>query len=83
MNIGMDVVIIGYGDGNRVRRRGSVTPMIRDVGSDGSALSSTCNGLRESASLPVPFCLCCFLLLLSSLLIFVAKLQLQTKLFTL
>ena len=82
--MGMDVMIIGYGDGNEVRRWGIVMPTIRDVGSEGSALSSTFNGLRRkpiplllltgSACLSVLFSLSCFLLMFSSLLIFVAEL---------
>jgi hypothetical protein len=46
------IMIIGYGHGNGVRRRGSVTPTISDVGSDDSALSSTSSGLR-----PIPLLL--------------------------
>ena len=42
-----DVMIIGYGYGNGVRRRGSVS----DAGSDDSALSSTSSGLRR---VPIP-----------------------------
>ena len=54
MAMGMDVIIIGYGDGNGVRRWGIVTPTIRGVGIEGSALSSTCNGLRRK---PIPLLL--------------------------
>ncbi|EDR00765.1 uncharacterized protein LACBIDRAFT_313013 [Laccaria bicolor S238N-H82] len=36
-----DVMFIGYGYGDGVRRMGSVTPTISDVESDDSALSST------------------------------------------
>ena len=54
MAMGMDVMIIGYGDGNGVRRWGIVTPPIRGVGIEGSALSSTCNGLRRK---PIPLLL--------------------------
>ena len=46
-----EVMIIGYGHGNGVRRRGSVTPTISDAGSDDSALSSTSSGLRRK---PIP-----------------------------
>ena len=80
----MDVAMIGDGDGNGVRRRGSVMPTIHDAGSDGSALGSTCNGLRRKpiplllltglACLLILFSLSCFLLMLSSVLIFVAEL---------
>ena len=82
--MGMDIIIIGYNDGNGVRRWGIVTPMIHGVGNEGSALSSTCNGLRRKpiplllltglACLSVLFSLSCFLLMLSSLLIFIAEL---------
>ena len=44
-------MIIGYGHGNGVRRQGSITPMISDAGSDGSALSSSGSGLRRK---PIP-----------------------------
>jgi hypothetical protein len=44
-------MIIGYGHGNGVKRRGSVTPTISDAGSDDSALSSTSSGLRRK---PIP-----------------------------
>ena len=40
-------MIIGYGHGDRVRRRGSVMPTISDAGSDDSALSNTSSGLRR------------------------------------
>ena len=46
-----NVMIIGYGHGNGVRRRGSVMPMINDAGSDDSALGNTCSGLRRK---PIP-----------------------------
>jgi len=42
-------MIIGYGHGNRVRRWGSITPMINDAGSDGSALSSSSSEVEEEA----------------------------------
>ena len=45
--MGMDVMIIGYGRGNGVRRRGSMMPMTSDAGSDDSALRSTNSGLRR------------------------------------
>ncbi|KIJ94655.1 hypothetical protein K443DRAFT_36819, partial [Laccaria amethystina LaAM-08-1] len=35
------IMIIGYGHGNGVRRRGSITPTISDAWGDDSALSST------------------------------------------
>ena len=44
-------MIIGYGHGNGVRRRGSVMPMINDAGSNDSALGNTCSGLRRK---PIP-----------------------------
>ena len=44
-------MIIGYGHGNGVRRRGSVTPTISDAGSDDSALSSTRSGFKRK---PIP-----------------------------
>ena len=46
-----NVMIIGYGHGNGVRRRGSVAPTINDAGSDDSALSNTSSGLRRK---PIP-----------------------------
>ena len=47
----LNVMIIGYGHRNRVRRRGSVTPIISDAGTDDSALSNTSSGLRRK---PIP-----------------------------
>ena len=44
-------MIIGYGHGNGVRRRGSITPKISDAGSDDSVLSSTSSGFRRK---PIP-----------------------------
>ena len=40
-------MIIDYGRGNRVRRRGSITPMISEAGSDDSVLGSNRSGLRR------------------------------------
>ena len=48
----LDMMIIGYGYGNGVRR-GSSAPMISDVGSDDSALSSIRSWLR-SLRKPIP-----------------------------
>ena len=46
-----NVMIIGYGHENGVRRRGSVMPMISDAGSNDSVLSNTNSGLRRK---PIP-----------------------------
>jgi len=50
----LDIMIIGNSHGNRVRRQGSVMPMISDTGRDDSALSSTSSGLRRK---PIPLLL--------------------------
>ena len=42
-----DLMNIGYGHGNGVRRRGSVTPTISDAGSDDAVLNSTSSGSLE------------------------------------
>ena len=42
-----DIIINIYGRGNEVRRRGSVTPMISEAGSDDSVLGSNRSGLRR------------------------------------
>ena len=41
-----DIMIIDYGRGNRVRRRGSITRTISEAGGNDSALGSSSNGFR-------------------------------------
>ena len=42
-----DIMIIDYGCRNRVRRWGSITPMINEAGSGDSVLGSSSSGLRR------------------------------------
>ena len=46
-----DVIVIGYGPGNGVRRRGSVTPTISEAESEDGALSSAISGFKRK---PIP-----------------------------
>ena len=82
----LDVMIIGYGYGNRMRRRGSIMSAVSDVGSDDSALSSTSSGLRRKpipleigvgfqlGSLSIFFSIQHFLFFFACLIVFVAEL---------
>jgi hypothetical protein len=78
------IMIIGYGHGNGVRRRGSITPTISDAWGDDSALSSTRSRLRSSSHwvgfIVGSVSFSCFLSTFSSLLVFVAELRPQTNL---
>ena len=87
-----DVIIIGYGRGNGVRRRGNIMRMTSDAGSDDSASRRTNSGLRRkpicgdvfegwglSWALSVSFLFDIFHFILACLIVFVAKLRSQTS----